>query len=313
MRDLSPELRHLLAAQADVVSTRQITEFVSVGVVRANVRAGRWQRVGRSALVTHNGPLTGLQQVWSVLLQCPRGSAVSGPTAMAHDGLPDAWAKGIHVTIPCGQRTPLGLRGATVHWSNFLGPGDVVATRGPRRTRLARSVVDWASWQPSDRAARVVILRAMQNRRVTGAELRAAVATRGPCRHHAVILESIVDAEGGIDSLPEHDFRTLVRAGGLPEPTHQEVRQGVDGRYLLDAHWEKYRLSAEIQGVHHFEVLTRDADLERQNDLVVEGESLLLFTSYAVRRQQDMVAGTLRRALYRRGWTEPLTESRFAS
>lgn len=310
MRALAPELLRTAAAQADVLSGRQLLEHLTTGEVRSRIRSGRWQRAGRSVVVLHNGPLTELQQVWAALLQSPEGSAVSGPTSMALNDFVDPWAKGIHITIPCGQRAPVGLD-AVVHWSNFLGPHDIAPKASPRRTRMPRSVVDWASWQPTERAARLVVLRAAQSGKVSTDQLRSALPTRGPCRHHAVILESVIDVEGGIQSVPEHDFRELVRRAGLPLPTHQVVRRQPSGRYFLDVGWDEFRLSAEVQGVHHFEAATRDKDLDRQNDLVVEGESLLQFTSYAVRHQQPKVAETLRRALAHRGWSEGVMPSSY--
>jgi very-short-patch-repair endonuclease len=305
MTDLPAAVRSLAAAQDGVLAAGQLLGHLTRGQIRANLQARRWQRVGRTVVVLHNGPLTSRQQVWAVLLQAPAFSAVSGPTAMALDGAEDRWATGVHITMPCGQRTPRGLT-AHVHWSNFLGDADVHPTKTPRRTRLPRSVVDWASWQTSDRAARTVVLQVLQRRHVSAAALREVLPSRGPCRFHAVILESIGDAEGGVASLPERDFRQLVINGGLPTPSHQAVRRRPSGVYYLDVEWARYRLSAEIQGSHHFELVQRELDLDRQNDLVIEGESLLQFTSFAVRHRGAVLLGTLRRALYSRGWVEGL-------
>jgi len=144
----------------------------------------------------------------------------------------------------------------------------------------------------------------MQSRRVSGPQLFSALPSRGPCRHRAVIVESIEDAVGGVASVPEAQFRDLVIRAGLPRPTHQALRVRPSGRCYLDAEWPEYRLAAEIQGVHHFEVGKREEDLDRQNDLVIEGESLLQFTSFAVRHRPAAVVGMLRRALYKRGWWE---------
>lgn len=304
MATLVPDAVLALAASQDGVLTRaQLVPHMTPAQITTQLRARRWQPAGRSVVVLHNGPLTERQQVWVALLRSPARSAASGPTAMALDGVVDARAHGVHITIPCGQRCPQGLD-AQVHWSNFLDDAHVHPKRTPRRTRLPRSVVDWASWQASDRAARTVVLQSLQSRKVSAAKLRDVLPSRGPCLHHAVILESVDDAEGGVASLPERDFRELVVAGGLPMPTHQAVRRRPSGVYYLDAEWQACRLSAEIQGVHHFEVMQRERDLDRQNDLVIEGESLLQFTSFAVRHRGAHVVGTLRRALYRRGWVE---------
>lgn len=303
--DIPAAVRAIAALQDDVLSRHQLLQHMTPARLRAQLRAGRWKPLGRKVVVLHNGPLTPAQEAWAVLLCCPDDSALSGPTAMAFAGVADPWATGVHVTIPCGERSPRGLD-ATVHWSRFLGDEDVQPDRFPRRTRLPRSILDWAAWQESDRAARTVVLRGLQSRRTTPELLRTALPGRGPCRHHAVIGETITDAEGGIASVPERDFRELVAAAGLPRPQHQSVRRRPSGRYYLDAEWTRFRLSAEIEGTHHFRVDQRERDLDRLNDLVVEGESVLLFTSFAVRHRKRVVAETLRRALCHRGWVDQL-------
>lgn len=296
-----PLLGALAEVQHGVLSTAQLDGRLSRGTVRAAVQARRWSRSARGVIVLHNGELTGVQRTWVALLQCPDGSAVSGPTAAALDGMIDA-GMSVHVTMPCGHRRPADI-GAEVHWSRFLDEPDVHPSRAPRRTRLPRSVVDWASWQTVDRAARRIVLSAVQQRLTSPDQLRTHLARRGPCRHHALIVESINDSEGGIASVPERDFTELLREGGLPEPSRQAIRRRPNGRYYLDADWEGYRYSAEIEGAHHFEVSTREQDLDRLNELVVQGDRVLQFSSFAVRRRREMVAGVLRRALRSAGWS----------
>src|SRR5690606_28830630 len=54
----------LAEAQAGVVSRSQLyAHGISRGEVRANLRAGRWQALGRHCIVVHTGPLT-TQQGW---------------------------------------------------------------------------------------------------------------------------------------------------------------------------------------------------------------------------------------------------------
>lgn len=83
-----------------------------------------------------------------------------------------------------------------------------------RRTRVARGVVDTATWLAHERHARGVVLASVQQGLLTPQGLTDALATRGPCKHHAVIAETIVDATGGIHSVPEAE----VRGAGPPPP-----------------------------------------------------------------------------------------------
>lgn len=102
--------------------------------------------------------------------------------------------------------------------------------------------------------------------------------------------------------MPEREFTGLIRWGGLPEPSRQSVRRRPNGHYYLDVDWALYRYSAEIEGAHHFTVETRERDLDRLNELVIGGDRVLLFSSFAVRRRGGVVVDTLGRALRSAGW-----------
>jgi hypothetical protein len=310
MSPADPRVSSIAADQAGVVTTAQLRE---AGVHRAQVRAQlsseRWQRTTRGVLLTHNGPPTSDQALYAALLACPPESAISGPTAALLDGyrlgdphIPPVTA--IHITMPAGFRTPHGI-GAQIHWSRHLGEDDVHPLKSPRRTRLPRSVLDWAAWQPvsCEHAVRAIILGAVQQGLTTPEQLRAALAQRGHCRHRALIVESIGDAEGGVGSLPEHEFGGVCRDYGLPKPSRQVIRLRPSGRAYLDVGFDDYGYSSEIEGAQHFFVGHREQDLMRLNDLIISGERVLMFTSFAVRRRPQVVAEVLARALRSAGWT----------
>ena len=159
-----------------------------------------------------------------------------------------------------------------------------------------------ASDASTDRMARAVLLAGVQQRLVTTQALSAALSTRGPCFRHALIVEALGDADGGVHSVPEHDFSRLVRRRNLPQPARQQLLRRSDGRYYLDAEWEAYRVAAEIQGSHHRIGLQWDDDLERHNAVSAGGRCLLHFSSYSVRHRPDRVADVLHEALVTRGW-----------
>jgi hypothetical protein len=166
----------------------------------------------------------------------PPRSALAGPTSLTLDGLHGFDDERIHVVIPAGDRRP-SMHGLVVHESTELSDADVHPSQEPRRTRSARSVVDLASWSTSDRYARAVVIAAFQQGLVNTAGIRDALSRRGPCRRRGLIVESILDASGGIQSLPERDFDDLRRLIGLPPPSRQRRIRGRDGRYYLDASW----------------------------------------------------------------------------
>jgi hypothetical protein len=295
--------------QHGVLSRAQLTAAaVSRGEVDAQIAADRWQRIGRGIVLTNNGVPSTEQALVAALIQCPTGSAVSGPTAALLDGyravdpvIPSDTM--LHITVPCGFRTPRGI-GAQIHWSRHLGDDDVHPARDPRRTRVPRSVLDWASWQPakSDRAVRAIILGGVQQGLTTPGQLREHLSHRGHCLHLTLIGESIDDADGGIASLPEHEFNALIRGAGLPKPSRQVIRFRPNGRAYLDVDWDEYGYSAEIEGAQHFVAGTRGDDLMRLNDFTIAGDRVLQFTSFDVRRRGELVTDQTVRALRSGGW-----------
>jgi hypothetical protein len=205
------------------------------------------------------------------------------------------------VVLPEGARRPQ-LNGLVTSWSTKLGRDQVHPSRIPPRTRIARSLVDGASLQSAPRRARAIILAGVQQRLVVVESLEDALAARGTCRHRRLLAESIADAAGGQQSLPEREFDVIRRRRHLPTPDRQQVMQRRDGRMYLDNLWAAYDVSVEIHGVPHLRISQWDADLERQNEIIILGPRLICFSSYAIRHQADRVGDQLERALRRGGW-----------
>jgi very-short-patch-repair endonuclease len=148
-----------------------------------------------------------------------------------------------------------------------------------------------------------VLYAGAQQRLVTSASLAEALARRGPCRHRALMLETLNDIDGGLQSVPEKDFDVIVRRRGLPPPTRQVVMRRPNGRYYLDVVWEQFGLSVEVDGGHHRTAAQWDADLDRTAAVVAGGLRQIRFSSYSVRRRADRVGDLLVTALRNGGWT----------
>lgn len=290
----------LLERQFGVLHRRDLT-LEDLRIVRREVGRGRWRRINRDVVVVHNGPLTADQATWAALLAAPTGSAISGLTAAELDGLRGFPSAKIHVTIPCGSRAAVP-DDVVVHYSRFLDSDDVHPIHRPRRTRIARSLLDAASWAKSDDLARALMLAGVQQRLVTPSPLAEALPRRAHCLRRNLIAESIDDAAGGIASVPEMRFDRIVTMFRLPTPTRQAVLNRVDGRAYLDADWDDFALSAEVDGIPHMDVLRWDADLDRANEIAIGQRTILRFTSHAVRHKTMRVGSTLTRALQARGW-----------
>jgi hypothetical protein len=278
------------------------------GHVDAQVVARRWQCPVESVVVLHNGPLTNEQQMCVSLLAAPIGTVVGALSAALCDGMHGFRPDSLTLVAPGSARNhrrsacdavdwPVSLK-----WSTMLGPEDVMSQASPPRTRLPRSILDAASERVSKARARVLVLAAVQQRLTQPPAMWDALSRRGRCRNRVIIAQSILDAVGGIESLPEQAYDMILRDRRLPRPRRQQPVQRQDGRYYLDNDWPEFGVRAEIHGIPHIRVANWNEDLLRQNDITISDGGLLVFSSYAVRYQARRVGDQTEAMLRRRGW-----------
>ena len=165
--------------------------------------------------------------------------------------------------------------------------------------RIARSLIDAASWMATDRGAQAVLAPGIQQRLVTVGELTDVVAANRRLRRRQLIRDTLADVAGGAQALSELDFtRLVIRGFGLPEPDRQSRRKGPDGKVrYLDAVWERERVVVEVDGAQHADPLQHWDDMDRDNDLVADGYRVLRFPAWLVRYRPDLVAARIRSAL----------------
>lgn len=270
--------------------------------VRRMVARLQWQRPAPNVSLTHSGSPNPSERVTIALTASGRGAVLGGLTALAFDGLRDFEPARPTVVMPIGSKPP-PYDDVFVHWSKWLGPLDVHPDRVPLRTRPQRSLVDAGSWAQSDAQARLFVIAGIQQGLATTRMMREALTRRGACKRRSVIVESVLDAAGGIQSLPERDFREICRRLRLPKPTRQSPVRGADGRYYLDVEWEQYAVAVEIHGMPHLRVRNWDHDLDRGNEISIAAKRLLIFSSFSVRHRQDRVSDQLIRMLTSAGLT----------
>ena len=117
----------------------------------------------------------------------------------------------------------------------------------------------------------------------------------GAIRHGRILRSILADIEGGADSLSEIDFVVLARKAGLPPPIRQSIRYDSAGRRrYLDVDFGTFVV--EVDGGVHLHAPNYWADARRQNELVLGGDRVLRFSSYAIRAEEDVVIAQLRRA-----------------
>ncbi len=222
-------------SQCGVIAVRAVVAAgTSRSTIHWQVRTGRWQRPMPGVLVTRPQPPTRMQLLWCAVESIGPHAVVGGASAAAMGGLRGFDDEHITIVVPAG-RHPAPRPGVVVHHSARLGPDAVHPHLRPRRTRLARSVVDMANWAQRPEAVYDIIASAVQQHLVTVSELRATIRARGPIPRKTLILQvldSLRDGTSHGDETPCHDglvnsARSGVPSGGLMIPTHEYGRSAL--------------------------------------------------------------------------------------
>ncbi|HLI41975.1 MAG TPA: DUF559 domain-containing protein [Streptosporangiaceae bacterium] len=305
--DQSPRLAAVLAERKAVLDTATALAYLTKDQLRWRVQTGRWQQPCRGVFVAHSGPLSDEQALRVALTWAGPGAALAGLTAARLDGLAGfgdglRFAQApIHLLIPFGHK-PRSQRPrleVVVHHSRTLGPHDVHPVREPRRTRIARSLVDAAAWMPAERGAMGVLAAGVQQRLVRVEDLADALRRNPRLRRRRLLAVALGDIAGGAQALSELDFtRQVIRRHRLPEPSRQTARRDRHGRRRwIDVCWDGWKVLAEIDGAQHMDALQYWDDMDRANDLEIDGYRVLRFPAWLVRRQPELVARRIRDAL----------------
>lgn len=269
--------------------------------VRRELEARRWQQVGK-AVITHNAPLGYGEKLCVGLVVVKHGRAAVdrlSMLALVSDFEPPAQPQ---IALAVGTHAPV-VDGVTYSWVREFSSKTTAVSWMPA-LKAAHSLLRAVGDLRTEREVRALVARALQRKAVTAEGVREALGPAPRWRHSALVGEVLADFEGGIQSLPEKDFDFILRKHHLPEPTRQRKVQGGDGRYYLDADWERYGFSAEVHGWQHWEFAHREADNWRTANVVADGRRVLVFSSWAVRREQDRVAGVLIRSFRTGGWRQ---------
>lgn len=298
--------RSILAAahrHDDVLSRSQLRDLgvCCHGVARA-VDQARWQSLGPTAVVLHNGPLTPRQRQHVALLNAGPQAALSAWTALEVDGLTGWGRPVIHLLVPRGLTPAWRAAGVKVHESRRFHPElHAHPARVPRRTSPARSAIDAATWSNNPRTAVGVLAAVVQQRLARPEELMAELEGAGRIRYLRLLTRAVADIAGGAQALSEIDFGRLCRRFGLPEPERQQVRRDSEGRRrYLDAAWRRpdgRRVVAEVDGALHLLPAQYWDDMARDNDLTLDGDIVLRFPAFVFRVHPARVAAQVARAL----------------
>lgn len=247
-----------------------------------------------------NGPLTAEAKRWIAVLELGPRAALGGVTALQEDGITALTDEDIHLIVPRGTKRRK-LAGVVVHESRRFRENDVISV-GIRRTRPAVSVVHAALWALTARQATFFVVLAVQQQLCRPLDLADVLATVRRHRWRRGLLLAVADLIGGVRSLGELDVARAMRSRGLPEPSRQSLRRRPSGTQYLDADFDEYDISLEVDGAQHDLPWARLADLIRDIDLATDGRTVVRIPLVAWRIDQARVLDALEALFRSRGW-----------
>lgn len=306
-------LSQLIDTNDGVLRTAEALTCMSENELRCRIARGRWQRPCNGLVVPHSGSLSDKELLRVALERCGPRAVLAGLTAAKIDqfkGFDDKPVAEVpvYVLLPPGVKRPVAPLALSIitHYSKLLTDEDVHPSRQPRRTRIARSLVDAAAWMRTDRGAMAVLAAGVQQNLVRVGDLRSVINRVGMVRRRGLMLDILGDIEGGAQALSELDFtRKVIRQFKLPEPSRQVgKRDSRNRRRWIDVLFEEWKVMAEIDGAQHIQPLDQWDDMERDNDNELDGYRVLRFPAWMVRVNPEHVAKKILDALRRNGYRD---------
>jgi very-short-patch-repair endonuclease len=210
-------------------------------------------------------------------------------------GLVEGRPEHLEVVVRRGTRSG-DLRAASVRRVAHLDIRDVRTVKGLRVTCPARTLVDLAG-ALTDRALARAVDTALLSGLTTIRVIRRYVHDRRLQRRPGIrrLVKLLDDREFGVpESELERRMLELIGQYRLPSPE----RQRAAGPHRVDFAYLEAAVLVEVDGrATHGTAEAFDQDPVRQNDLVLEGWTVLRFTWTHITADPDYVAETITRAL----------------
>lgn len=266
------------------------------------MRAGRWRKLGPHSVGVTPTPQP-REALWRALLEIGSLSVLDGPSALIVAGLRNIECDAVFVSVPKSAHRQRST-GVVVHETRRFREEAVIRSGIPRM-RPATAAVHAALWVPSEKQAALYVVAGVQQRILTADQFAAEVVrvVRNPRLNFLRTL--VAEVGDGIQSIGEREFARLCRKRGLPVPTRQVLRQGPTGRVYLDVHWAEFKISVEIDGIHHLDPRSVIDDSLKQNALTLEGLTVLRVPVAALRTDPGPFLDQVETALRLGGWQGP--------
>lgn len=292
-------------AQGGVVSRGQLyAHGFTRAEVRAQVRAERWQLIGRHCLGMHNGPLTTEARHWVAALEAGPRAFIDGESALVLAGLENYTPARIRVSVPRGAKIRHRPSTVDIRQTRRWAREDMEETGLPR-SRVPVAAVRAALWAKSDRQAALLLTMTVQQGLAKVEALAAEMLRVRRHKRRAFLHDVLLDLAGGVRSLGELDVIRGCRERGLPEPDCQVWRKAPHGSYYLDLRWNRWKLVVEVEGIHHIWAQEIVKDAIRQNTIALDGDTVLRIPLLGLRLCPDEFFAQIEAGLHAAGCPAP--------
>lgn len=290
------------AVQDGVVSRQQaLAAGLTPGRIRAELAAGRWQRVCPGVYATFTGPLPPRARLWAAVLRAGRG-AVAGPATTA-------WLAGLFEELPhpLDVAVPEPRRARSTPWCTVTRRRDLADRRQPGscppRLRLEEALLDLCAASRRPEAVVDLVLRAVQRRLTTADRIAAALAARSAHRWRRLLHGLLADVRLGVRSALERRWLDDVhRPHRLPRVTLNRLDGSGSTRRYRDAEFDGWPLVVELDGREAHPQAEQFRDRVRDNRVTVSGRRTLRYGWREVVADPCGVAAELVAVLRALGW-----------
>jgi hypothetical protein len=289
--------RPLAARQHGMLARRQLNALgLDHNHVRHQVEAERWALRTPTVVSTTTGPLTFMQRVWLGLLHAGRDATVADLTALQLAGL-HRWERP-ELTIMVPQSAEIepvdGIR-----FKRTRRDLDELSERrsGVRTLAVEPAALLVGGYGRSARTGCGLLAAVVQQRLTTPARLGGWIDRLQPLRRARLLRATLVDIEGGAQSMAEIDVGRICRRFGLPAPIRQVRRRERSGRVrFTDCEWrlpDGRLLVLEVDGAFHMTSDQWADDLARSRGLVARGVVAVHCTAEELRFRPGRVVADL--------------------
>ena len=260
---------------------------------------GRWELVDDFVYRLVGAPTGWEARVLAPILSIGNGAVASHLCAAVLHEIPGFGQGTPELSIPrgLGHRRP-NLR---LHTSTDLDRSRSVVINGIPVTSAERTLLDVGRY-----VGDAHLLRSIEwCRRGESVDWPSLIST---LRRHArrgrpgvARLRRVVMANAHRAEITDSDFEllviTLLLEHGLPEPVlHHRVYDGDRFVAEVDLAYPELKIAIELDGKVHLDHAVRERDLPRQNDLVLQGWTVLRFTWTRLRNRPESIVAEVRAA-----------------